>query len=65
MLQQILVDLKKRGVGAVETFARRGSATNPSGPMEFYLLHGFSVFHDNKEFPLMRIELKTGWFSSN
>lgn len=56
-LQSVLRDLHTRGIQAVETFARRGSPENPSGPLEFYLKHGFYVFQDHVEFPLVRLEL--------
>ncbi len=36
-LCEVISDLKKRGFKAVETFARKGSANNPSGPIELYL----------------------------
>jgi hypothetical protein len=49
--------LRKRGVKAVETFARKNNPNNPSGPVEFYLKNGFRVLRDDPEFPLMRLEL--------
>lgn len=57
LLQSIIEDLRKRGVKAVETFARKNNPNNPSGPMEFYLKNGFRVLRDDPEFPLMRLEL--------
>lgn len=57
LLQGILDELNVRGPEAVETFARRGSSENPSGPIELYLKHGFHIQRDDKEFPLMRLEL--------
>lgn len=57
LLQSIIEDLRKRGVKAVETFARKNNPDNPSGPMEFYLKNGFRVLRDDPEFPLMRLEL--------
>lgn len=57
MLRNIIEDLKSRGVRAVETFARKGSPDNPSGPFEFYLKNGFKVLRDDPEFPLMRLDL--------
>lgn len=57
LLQSIIEDLRKRGVKAVETFARRNNPNNPSGPMEFYLKNGFRVLRDDPGFPLMRLEL--------
>lgn len=58
LLQSILEGLRARGVDAVETFARRGSAENPSGPVEFYLAHGFRVHRDDPQFPLLRLILR-------
>ena len=57
LLTAILEELEGRGAVAVETFARRGSAENPSGPVEFYLKHGFRVLKEDPEFPLLRLEL--------
>ncbi len=57
MLRAILEELRGRRVAAVETFARKGSAENPSGPVEFYLKHGFRILREDPEFPLLRLEL--------
>ena len=58
LLEGIVLDLKKRGFKAVETFARRGSSNNPSGPIELYLKKGFQIKDEtNPEFPLVRLEL--------
>jgi len=57
LLQDILGELCRRGVPAVEAFARRGSAANPSGPVEPYLRHGFAVRRDDPQFPLLRLDL--------
>lgn len=58
LLRSIIEDLKARGFKAVETFARRSNANNPSGPLEFYLKHGFYIKNErNHEFPLVRVEL--------
>lgn len=54
LLRAILDELSTRGTTAVETFARKGSAANPSGPLELYLKHGFSVLQDDPRFPLVR-----------
>ena len=56
-LKAILDELSARGIRAVETFARRGSAENPSGPLEFYLRQGFFVLRDDPGFPLVRRDL--------
>lgn len=55
LLQNIIDDLKKREIEAVETFARKGKPDNPSGPVKLYLRNGFRIQKDDKEFPLMRI----------
>jgi GNAT superfamily N-acetyltransferase len=57
ILRCIIDELKRRRVKAVETFARRGSPENPSGPLEFYLKNGFKILRDDPEFPLVRLEL--------
>jgi len=57
ILQSILEDLKERDFKAVETFPRRGSSENPSGPVEFYRIQGFKIIKDDPEFPLLRWEL--------
>ncbi|MGY4706587.1 N-acetyltransferase family protein [Candidatus Bipolaricaulota sp. J31] len=57
LLSAILEELRGRGIAAVETFARRGSPESPSGPVEFYLKHGFRVLRDDPQFPLLRLEL--------
>lgn len=57
LLEDILIDLKGRGIGAVETFARKGNPENPSGPVSFYTRNGFKVFKDDVEYPLLRMDL--------
>jgi GNAT superfamily N-acetyltransferase len=58
MLDDLVVELQKRGIKAVETFARRSSENNPSGPLELYLKRGFRIVRGEKDdFPLMRREL--------
>lgn len=58
LLEEVIEDLKMRGFKALETFARRGNANNPSGLMQLYLRMDFYVKNDmNPEFPLMRFEL--------
>jgi len=58
LLEATITDLRERGTPAVETFARRGSAENPSGPVELYLKHSFSILRDDPQFPLMRLDLR-------
>jgi len=58
LLQNIVEDLKRRGFKAIETFARRSEANNPSGPMAFYIKNGFHIKDKtDPEFPLMRFYL--------
>ncbi len=57
LLQIVIDDLAKRKIKAVESFARKDNPENPSGPAEFYLKNGFTIYKDDKEFPLMRLEL--------
>jgi hypothetical protein len=58
MLRIVESDLLKRGYSSLETFARKGSQSSPAGPLEFYLKHGFSVFRECDDFPLVRKELR-------
>lgn len=58
LLKKIVEDLKGRGFKAVETFARRGTPENPSGPLEFYIKNGFIIKDKtNSEFPLVKLYL--------
>ena len=57
MLRDLLAELKKKECKAVETFARKSSQDNPSGPLRFYLKHGFKVEREKDDFPLVRLEL--------
>jgi len=43
LLEDILSSLRAYGFNEIETIARRGSANNPSGPLEFYLKHNFQI----------------------
>jgi GNAT superfamily N-acetyltransferase len=56
ILKDLVAELKKRGFKAVETFARKSSADNPSGPLNFYLKEHFKIKNDD-DFPLLRLEL--------
>jgi len=53
-----IAELEQKGFKAVETFARRSSWENPSGPLEFYLKNGFKTRRDGTDFPLVRLELE-------
>jgi GNAT superfamily N-acetyltransferase len=57
LLSLIVDDFKLRGVKILETFARKGNSENPSGPCDFYIKKGFSIYKDDLEFPLMRLDL--------
>lgn len=58
LLDSIVADLKRRGFKAIETFARKGSPENPSGPVELYLKRGFHIKDEtNPEFPIVRLNL--------
>jgi len=58
LLEDIIEGLKKRGFKAIETFARRNSSNNPSGPVELYVKKGFYVKDNtNSEYPLMILDL--------
>lgn len=57
LLESILAELRQRGIEAVETFARKGRADNPSGPVELYFSKGFRIYRDDAEFPLLRLDL--------
>ena len=59
MPDAVIADLRDRGFKAVETFARRGFANNPSGPIELYLKKGFKIKDETDlEFPLIRLEFQ-------
>jgi len=58
MLKEEISRLKQLGYKAVETFARKSSPENPSGPLEFYLKSGFKIKRDDPDFPLVRLELR-------
>jgi GNAT superfamily N-acetyltransferase len=57
LLHSIVDELRERGIKAIETFGRKGNPENTSGPVEFYLKNGFGIHKDDKEFPLMRLDL--------
>jgi GNAT superfamily N-acetyltransferase len=57
LLKDVCGELKRRGIHAIETFARRTGSNNPSGPVQFYLRNGFRVVRNTSEFPLMRLNL--------
>ncbi|MFO7712739.1 MAG: GNAT family N-acetyltransferase [Dehalococcoidia bacterium] len=57
LLASIIDELRTRGAEAIETFGRKGSPENPSGPAELYLRNGFRTHRDDREFPLLRLQL--------
>lgn len=58
LLEAVIHNVREHGFKALETFARRDDANNPSGPMKFYLKRGFQVKDEtNPEFPLIRLDL--------
>jgi GNAT superfamily N-acetyltransferase len=58
LLHSIIDEMKKeKRIKAIETFGRIGSSDNPSGPVELYLRNGFKIRRNDKEFPLMRLDL--------
>jgi len=58
ILKNVITQLKQQGFKAVETFARKSSSENPSGPLTFYLKNGFKIKYNHDDFPLVRLELK-------
>ena len=59
LVNAVQKDLIKRGYRAVETFARRVPAKNPSGWTEFYLANGWQVIRDSGSLALLRLDLRT------
>ncbi len=60
LLDSIIADLKRRGFKAIETYARKDSPENPSGPVELYLKKGFYIKNEaNPEFPIVRLNLQS------
>lgn len=56
ILRSLIAELRQRDFRVTETFARKSSSENPSGPLEFYLKNGFKIGHDDSDFPLVRLE---------
>jgi hypothetical protein len=58
LLLSIIEDLKKRGYKSIETFARKDSSDNPSGPVDFYLKNGFKIKNEvDSTFSIVRLNL--------
>ncbi|MEM2102802.1 MAG: GNAT family N-acetyltransferase [Candidatus Bathyarchaeia archaeon] len=58
ILKTVIAQIRQQGLKAVETFARKSSPENPSGPLTFYLKHEFKIKRDDEDFPLVRLELE-------
>ncbi len=56
MLDDLIAESKERRSKAFETFARKGSADNPSGPLKLYLNRNFRIKAEKDDFPLIRLE---------
>jgi GNAT superfamily N-acetyltransferase len=54
LLEAAEAEAVARNYAALETFARRGSANNPSGPLAFYLNRGYQILLGDARFPLVR-----------
>ena len=60
LLDNVVADLKRRGFKTVETYARKGSPENPSGPVELYTKKGFYIKNKaNPEFPIVGLNLQS------
>lgn len=58
VLQVILDDLRGRSVSSVEAYVLKDSANNPSGPLSFWLKHGFYILREDEHFALVHKELR-------
>lgn len=59
LVNAVQKDLIKRGYRAIETFARRAPAKNPSGSTEFYLANGWQAVRESSSISLLRVDLRT------
>ena len=58
LLREIIRDAQHRGYAAVETFARRDSPNNPSGPLPLFLSEDFRAVDEGlPTYPLVRKDL--------
>ncbi|MEO0004469.1 MAG: GNAT family N-acetyltransferase [candidate division WOR-3 bacterium] len=57
MVKSIISEARARNIKALETFARKGRADSPSGPVEFWQKHGFAILRDIDEFSLLRLQV--------
>ena len=58
LVNAVQKDLIKRGYRAIETFARRAPAKNPSGWTEFYMANGWHVIKESTSMTLLRLDLR-------
>ena len=54
LIEAVESEAAQAGYVAIETFARRGSSNNPSGPLVFYMNRGYEVIVGDADFPLVR-----------
>jgi len=68
LISHVEAEAAARGFKAVETFARRVSENNPSGPIGFWAKAGYRILRERDGFALMRKELtknpKYDWLKS-
>lgn len=58
LVNAVQKDMIKRGYRAIETFARRAPARNPSGWLEFYLANGWKVIQESWSITQLRCDLR-------
>jgi len=59
LLHSIIRELYKRNIKAVEAFASKSRRETPALPLDFYLQNGFYILRDHKNFPLLRLDLRS------
>lgn len=57
LLEDLIGELRKKGFEVVETFARKSSGDNPSGPVRLYVKQNFRVKSEKDDFPLLHLDL--------
>ena len=58
LLDSVVAEARMRGFKAIETYSRRSSSNNPSGPVEFHIKNGFTIKDEtDPEFPVARLDL--------
>ncbi len=58
LVNAVQKDMIKRGYRAIETFARRAPARNPSGWLEFYQANGWKVMKESGSITQLRSDLR-------